>query len=133
MIKEYMNVLSGERWRISNSGKCIMVDGGGLVPEHMSGTVSSVIAGAPKNAGKIVILRTNSGGDSVKFSSRKSSKFAGKISLSRVMREGAEKFDGVGGGHDGAASARITRDKLDGFLDYLEANVANVQDQDNSP
>ncbi len=133
MIKEYMNVLSGERWRVSNSGKCIMVDGGGLVPEHMSGTVSSVIAGAPKNAGKIVILRTNSGGDSVKFSSRKSSKFDGKISLSNIMQKGAEKFDGIGGGHDGAASARITRDKLDGFLDYLEANVANVQDQDNSP
>ena len=119
MIKEYMNVLSGERWRVSNSGKCIMVDGGGLVPEHMSGTVSSVIAGAPKNAGKIVILRTNSGGDSVKFSSRKSSKFDGKISLSNIMQKGAEKFDGIGGGHDGAASARITRDKLDGFLDYL--------------
>ena len=133
MIKEYMNVLSGERWRTSSSGKCIMVDGSGLVPEYMTGTVSSVIAGAPKNAGKIVILRTNSGGDSVKFSSRKSSKFAGKISLSDVMHKGAEKFDGMGGGHDGAASARITRDKLDGFLDYLEANVANVQDQDNSP
>ncbi|MDI1495129.1 MAG: Phosphoesterase DHHA1 [Cenarchaeum symbiont of Oopsacas minuta] len=133
MIKEYMNTLSGERWRIRQSGICVMIDGGGLVPENMTGTVSSVIAGSPKNAGKIVILRTNSKGNSIKFSSRKSSRFTGKVSLNKIMQAGAEKFDGTGGGHDGAASARITRDKLDGFLDYLETNVANVQNQDNNP
>ena len=43
------------------------------------------------------------------------------------MRTGAEKFNGVGGGHDAAAGARITKDKLDGFLDFLEENVAKVQ------
>jgi len=48
------------------------------------------------------------------------------------MRQGAEKFDGVGGGHDAAAGAKITKDKLDGFLDYLEANVVNVQSSSNS-
>ena len=44
------------------------------------------------------------------------------------MRTGAEKFDGVGGGHDAAAGAKITKDKLDDFLDYLEGNVTNLQD-----
>jgi RecJ-like exonuclease len=48
------------------------------------------------------------------------------------MRTGAEKFEGVGGGHDAAAGARITKDKLDGFLDYLEQNVLNVQSAGNS-
>jgi RecJ-like exonuclease len=48
------------------------------------------------------------------------------------MRGGAEKFEGVGGGHDAAAGARITKDKLDGFLDYLEKNVLNVQSSGNS-
>jgi len=38
----------------------------------------------------------------------------------------------VGGGHDAAAGARITKDKLDGFLDYLEQNVLNVQSAGNS-
>ena len=42
------------------------------------------------------------------------------------MRTGAEKFDGVGGGHDAAAGAKITKDKLDDFLNYLEVNVVNV-------
>ena len=48
------------------------------------------------------------------------------------MRRGAEKFDGVGGGHNAAAGARITKDKLDEFLDYLEDNVINMQSSSNS-
>jgi RecJ-like exonuclease len=42
------------------------------------------------------------------------------------MRTGAKKFDGVGGGHDAAAGAKITKDKLDDFLNYLEVNVVNM-------
>jgi RecJ-like exonuclease len=45
-----------------------------------------------------------------------------------MMRTGAEKFDGIGGGHDAAAGARITKDKLDGFLDFLEDTVNGNQD-----
>ena len=58
MIREYMNILSNERWRISESETCVMVNGEDIVPETMTGTISSLIAGSPKNAGKIVILRT---------------------------------------------------------------------------
>ncbi|PIN96330.1 MAG: single-stranded DNA exonuclease RecJ, partial [Nitrosopumilus sp. CG10_big_fil_rev_8_21_14_0_10_33_7] len=47
-----------ERWRISESKTCVMVNGEGIVPEMMTGTISSLIAGSPKNAGKIIILRT---------------------------------------------------------------------------
>ena len=48
------------------------------------------------------------------------------------MRTGAEKFDGVGGGHDAAAGAKITKDKLDEFLNYLVVNVVNVSSESNS-
>jgi RecJ-like exonuclease len=43
------------------------------------------------------------------------------------MRECAAKVSGVGGGHAAAAGARITKDKLDEFLDYLEQNVSRMQ------
>ncbi|MGQ0376663.1 MAG: DHHA1 domain-containing protein [Nitrososphaerota archaeon] len=124
MIRDYMNVLSTERWRIADSEKCMMVNGEGLIPETMTGTISSLLAGSPKNVGKIVILRTNGEEGTIKFSSRKSMGCKSKVNLSALMREGAEKFEGVGGGHDMAAGARIAKDKLDGFLDYLEANVS---------
>lgn len=126
MIREYMNILTNERWRISESETCVMVNGEGIVPETMTGTISSLIAGSPKNAGKIVILRTGGDENTIKFSSRKSFGCKSHINLSELMRTGAEKFDGVGGGHDAAAGAKITKDKLDGFLNYLDLNVINV-------
>jgi RecJ-like exonuclease len=43
------------------------------------------------------------------------------------MRSCAAKVSGVGGGHDAAAGARITKDKLDEFLDCLEENVTTMQ------
>lgn len=130
MIRDYMNILSNERWRMNDSVSCLMVNGEGVVPETMTGTISSLLAGSPKNAGKIIILRTNGEENTIKFSSRKSMGCKSGVNLSVLMRTGAEKFDGVGGGHDAAAGAKITKDKLDGFLDYLEDNVAHVQSPD---
>ena len=132
MIREYMNILSNERWRISESETCIMVNGEDIVPEMMTGTISSLIAGSPKNSGKIVILRTKAEENSIKFSSRKSFGCTSDINLSEIMRTGAERFDGIGGGHNAAAGAKITKDKLDEFLKYLEVNVVNVSSSGNS-
>jgi len=131
-IREYMNVLGNERWRVSESETCVMVNGEGVVPETMTGTISSMIAGSPKNAGKIVILRTGGEEGAVKFSSRKSLGCKSDVNLSELMRAGAERFEGIGGGHDAAAGAKITKDKLDGFLDYLEANVVKVPGSGNA-
>ena len=127
-----MNVLSNERWRTSNLENCVMVNAQGLVPETMTGTISSLIAGAPKNSGKIVILRTEGSEGTIKFSSRKSASCKNSINLSQLMKGGAERFDGIGGGHEAAAGAKITKDKLDGFLDYLETNVAKMPDRDSN-
>ena len=132
MIREYMNVLGNERWRINSGENCVMVNAEGLVPETMTGTISSLIAGSPKNIGKIVILRTDSSEGTVKFSSRKSISCKSDVNLSDLMRKGAKKFDGVGGGHDAAAGAKITKDKLDEFLDYLEENVTKMQRRDHN-
>lgn len=132
LIREYMNILTNERWRISESKTCVMVNGEGIVPETMTGTISSLIAGSPKNSGKIIILRTKGEENTIKFSSRKSFGCKSAINLSELMRTGAEKFDGIGGGHDAAAGAKITKDKLNDFLDYLDVNVLNVPSKDSS-
>lgn len=132
LIREYMNILSNERWRISESETCVMVNGEGIVPEMMTGTISSLMAGSPKNAGKIIILRTDGEENTVKFSSRKSFGCKSRINLSELMRGGAEKFNGIGGGHNAAAGAKITKDKLDGFLNYLEVNVVKVSSSGNT-
>ena len=132
MIREYMNILSSQRWRISESETCVMVNGEDIVPETMTGTMSSLIAGSPKNAGKIVILRTKGEENTIKFSSRKSLGCKSDINLSDLMKTGAQEFDGIGGGHNAAAGAKITKDKLDEFLNYLEVNVVNMSNSDSS-
>ena len=131
-IREYMKVLGKERWRTNSDQNCVMINAEGLVPETMTGTISSLIAGSPKNLGKIVILRTDGAEGTVKFSSRKSNTCNSDVNLSDLMRNGAQKFDGVGGGHDAAAGAKITKDKLDDFLDYLEENVTKMQSNNNN-
>jgi RecJ-like exonuclease len=132
LIRDYMNILSNERWRVSDSARCVMVNGEGVIPETMTGTISSLLAGSPKNAGKIIILRTNGEENTIKFSSRKSIGCKTAVNLSALMKSGAEKFDGIGGGHDAAAGAKITKDKLDGFLDYLEDSVNGNHNQNSN-
>ena len=126
-LRTYMNALSSERWRITDNGSYILVNGEGIVPENMTGAVSSLLGGSQKNIGKIIILRTNGQEGTIKFSSRKSTGCKSEVNLGLLMREGAARVSGVGGGHDAAAGARITKDKLDEFLDYLEENVSRMQ------
>ena len=125
-LRTYMNTLSSERWRITDNGTYLMVNGEGLVPENMTGAVSSLLGGSQKNTGKIIILRTNGDEGTIKFSSRKSTGCKSEVNLGLLMRECAAKVSGVGGGHAAAAGARITKDKLDEFLDYLEKNVTRM-------
>jgi len=131
-IRDYMNILTNERWRINNEENYVIVNAEGLVPETMTGTISSLIAGSPKNSGKIVFLRTDSDEGKIKFSSRKSVGCRSDVNLSSLMKNGAAKFDGIGGGHDAAAGAKITKDKLDEFLDYIEENVSKMQSSNRS-
>jgi single-stranded-DNA-specific exonuclease len=126
-LRTYMNTLSSERWRITDNGTYLMVNGEGLVPENMTGAVSSLLGGSQKNTGKIIILRTNGDEGTIKFSSRKSTGCKSEVNLGLLMRECAAKVSGVGGGHAAAAGARITKDKLDEFLDHLEKNVSRMQ------
>ncbi len=127
LLRTYMNTLASERWRVVDNGQYVMVNGDDLVPENMTGAISSLLGGSQKNTGKIIILRTNGDEGTIKFSSRKSTGCKSEVNLGLLMRSCAAKVSGVGGGHDAAAGARITKDKLDEFLDCLEENVTTVQ------
>src|SRR5207245_477538 len=126
-LRTYMNALSSERWRITDNGSYILVNGEGVVPENMAGAVSSLLGGSQKNTGKIIILRTNGQEGTIKFSSRKSTGCKSEVNLGLLMRECAARVSGVGGGHDAAAGARITKYKVDELLDYLEEIDSRMQ------
>ena len=121
-VREHIAALRGERWRIDGSGPCVTVNGDGVVPEEMTGAVSSVMAGSARSSGKIVLLHTQHG-EEVKFSSRKSPGCGPEPDLHELMREGARRCGGYGGGRRGSAAARISKDRLDDFLGYVKGNV----------
>ena len=50
--------------------------------------------------------------------------------IRKMISDRAVKFNGIGGGHNAAAGAKITKDKLDEFLDYIEENVSKLQTTD---
>ncbi len=141
-IRTQMDALTGQGWKRvdEEAGEgLVVVNGEGVVPETMSGTLASLVAGAPGRAGKIVVLWTGSGGDpgkaagekgapggSVKISSRMSASCSTGANLGRIMGEAAAECGGVGGGHARAAGARITRDKLGRFLGMVGGHVAKV-------
>ena len=129
-IRNCMNVLAGERWRIAEGSAYVMVNAEGIVPETMTGTICSLLAGSPKYATKIVILRADGDDGGIKFSSRKSFGCRSDVNLSMLMRTGAARFSGIGGGHDAAAGATIGKNNVDKFLDFLEGSIDKLQGSD---
>ena len=134
-IRKCINILTNERWRISAmpDKPYIAVNAQDVVQETMSGTISSIMAGAPKNSGKIVVLWTKAEEESmIKFSARRAQGTAGggaanAVNLGELMGSSAAACGGVGGGHSAAAGAKITKDKLDDFLKVLDENVSKMR------
>lgn len=145
-IRDCINIITNERWRVSEMrDKMYMtVNAQDVVQETMSGTISSIMAGAPKNTGRIVILWTKAEEESmVKFSARRSrgggagddgdgdggggnGSTRSDVNLGDLMGRTAAECGGIGGGHSAAAGAKITKDKLDDFLRILDSNVAKM-------
>lgn len=126
-IREYMNIISSERWRTTVQGNSVLINAEGVVSETMTGTIASLISGSPLYAGKMIILWTGGAGNTIKFSGRKARGCPDTPHLDDIMSRGAQRCEGIGGGHSMAAGARIGKDKLDEFLDFIEADVNNMQ------
>ncbi len=121
-LREYMNTLMADRWRIRDDGKTAFVNGENLIAEDMLGAVSSLLSSSPSMHGRLVIIWTRVK-DSYKFSSRKSLQTRSNANLGLIMRECSSKVGGSGGGHAPAAGARIPNDKLQEFLECLKASI----------
>ena len=132
-IRRQMDRIASERGRTQRSGRVVTVNAAGVVPESMAGTIASLIAGSPRNAGAIVVLTADGDNDgTAKVSARAAPEGPGPVNLGALMSEAGEAFGGRGGGHAGAAGARIARDKLDGFLDRIESDVARLHGEDSA-
>ncbi|MDA4128000.1 MAG: DHH family phosphoesterase [Thaumarchaeota archaeon] len=137
-LKEAMGVLQEYRQNINKSLQGVlnevgrvevrdgaaMVKGDGLVDERILGPVASILASTESMKDKVIIARTRSGEEQLKFSCRVGDSFGRDVNLGVIMREAATLMGGVGGGHTMAAGAKIPFGRGDDFLKIVLEKTA---------
>jgi RecJ-like exonuclease len=119
-LRTYITTIFADKWRITDDGNNVFVNGDGLVAEEMLGAVSSLLSGSPSVGQRLVFVRTLGHDGTYKFSSRKSLGTKSQANLGLIMRHCAESFGGAGGGHSAAAGCRIPQSTLERFLADLK-------------
>ncbi len=122
-LRGYISTIMGERWRVIDDGTLAIVNGDNLIAQDMLGAVSSLLSGTQAFQGRIIVVKTRTDDGMYKFSCRKGLNCSIDVNLGLLMRECANRCNGVGGGHSAAAGARIDADMLDEFIRCLKDNV----------
>ena len=123
-INKALSGLTSEPSRMERHGSLVFVNGEGLVDENLLGPVISILTSTPEFKDKVVVGRATARGSDLKISSRVGDAFAGPVNLGLIMKEAAEAVDGVGGGHEMAAGAKIPSSRGDSFSRAVLARVA---------
>lgn len=121
-LRSYVSIIFADKWRITDDGKIVFVNGDGIVTEDMLGALSSLLSGTISLTGRLLFIRTLAADGNYKFSSRKCLGCNSKTNLGLVMRHLAETFHGIGGGHSAAAGSTIPAHALEDFI----ANIRSI-------
>lgn len=122
-INRALDALSSDPSRIEMHGMLAFVDGEGVVDERILGPVISILTSSPEFKDKVVVGRATSRDSEVKISSRVGDAYGGPVNLGLIMREAAEGVNGVGGGHEMAAGAKIPSSAVESFSRAVIARV----------
>ncbi|MDA4120994.1 MAG: DHH family phosphoesterase [Thaumarchaeota archaeon] len=114
-INKALESLLTDASRLELHGSLVLVRGEGLVDEKLLGPVISIMTSSPGFKDKVVVGRASSRDADLKISSRVGDDYAGEVNLGKIMREAAESVNGVGGGHNMAAGAKIPAAMVDAF------------------
>ncbi|MGB9660297.1 MAG: DHHA1 domain-containing protein [Nitrososphaerales archaeon] len=126
-LNNYVQTILSDKNRVAEGRWSFMVVGDGLIDEKMLGAISSILSGIAKFEGKALFVRTVTNDGDISFSARKTKGCSPALNLGLIMAE-ASKFDGVGGGHDVAAGARIPPQRLNNFLKVIEDRLREVNE-----
>jgi single-stranded-DNA-specific exonuclease len=123
-INKAVQGVLGEESRVQLADGAAVIRGDELVDERILGPTTSILASTERLKDRVLIARTRSGENELKFSTRVGDKFVREVNLGVIMREAAEMTGGVGGGHAMAAGAKIPLDKGEEFLKLVLERVA---------
>jgi len=132
LISEYKQLLAKHiNWiiqfpeKIQEFESFYVIRGEGTIDEKMTGAISTMLSSSTMfKPDKAVLVSALSGKENIKLSARAGLKFAEKkVNLGATLKICAEKFSGLGGGHEAAAGAYIPKDKIEDFLKSLDEEI----------
>jgi RecJ-like exonuclease len=126
VITKYLNwLLEPETGRMEEFGHIWVAHGDSVIDDKIIGTISSILSTTLVNPEKPIIAYSTVQGEGIaKFSARGIDSLVKKgLDLGEVLRIGAEKYGGRGGGHDIAAGAQVPLEHAGSFLKQIDELV----------
>ena len=126
VITKYLNwLLEPETGRLEELGHIWVAHGNSVIDDKIIGTISSILSTTLAKPEKPIIAYSTVQGEGIaKFSARGIDSLVKKgLDLAEVLRIGAEKYGGRGGGHDIAAGAQVPLEHAGSFLKQIDELV----------
>jgi single-stranded-DNA-specific exonuclease len=124
-INKYLGWVNEKPERMRELQNIYVIYGEDFINEKIIGTVSSIIVSSLANNEKPLLAFANIGAEkAAKFSGRTTEAALRRgVNLGDVMRLASEANGGKGGGHNIAAGAQVSLDKLDAFIKMADELV----------
>ncbi len=125
-LARYMEWITQNREKIQILKATSIIRGEEYIDENMSGAISSMLSSTNGfDPDKALIVVTKPKEDGVKISARISQKLAEKrVNLGEILSALSKSLNGLGGGHNVAAGAKIPFEKLEHFLHEVDRRIA---------
>jgi RecJ-like exonuclease len=126
VITKYLNwLLEPETGRLEEFGHIWVAHGNSVIDDKIIGTVSSILSTTLVKPEKPIVAYSTVQNERIaKFSARGIDSLVRKgLNLAEVLRIGAEKYGGRGGGHDIAAGAQVPLEHVNSFLRQIDELV----------
>ncbi|MCS7120508.1 MAG: DHH family phosphoesterase [Candidatus Bathyarchaeota archaeon] len=121
LISEHLKLLETNKERIEEMDSIYVIHGGQNINESLVSTISSILAtNLPKSEKPLIAYSIVPEENIAKFSARTNEKMTEKgFNIGEIMRISAEKFSGIGGGHNIAAGAQVPIEHIKSFIAYV--------------
>ncbi|MEM2875799.1 MAG: DHH family phosphoesterase [Candidatus Bathyarchaeia archaeon] len=124
-ITQYMRWVSEDPTRLQETESFFILHGGEFINERLIGTISNIaIHSLPRSDKPLIAYSLVKGENIVKISARGTDETVKRgINLGEIMKRVAERFSGLGGGHDIAAGGQVPMENLEGFINALKRDM----------
>jgi RecJ-like exonuclease len=123
-ITKYMNWLTEKPDRIQELSNIYVIRGGKTIDDKVISAISTILSTSlPKPEKPLIAYSIIPQEGVAKISARAPGLINKAINLGDIMRIAAEKFSGMGGGHDVAAGAQVPIHQIEEFLKFTDELV----------